>query len=55
MRYGINLIDAMKAPEKWISDAAEKHTSGDRRRMSHKLLEDFRNQMLGNISLEVPL
>ena len=53
-RYGINLMDALGSPEQWILDTAEKHTSGDSRRMAHKLLEDFRNQMLGKISLEVP-
>ena len=53
-RYGINLMDAIGSPEQWILDTAEKHTSGDSRRMAHKLLEDFRNQMLGKISLEVP-
>ena len=53
-RYGIDLANAIEEPEKWISDAAEKHTSGDKRRMAHRLLEDFRNQMLGQISIEVP-
>ena len=55
LRYGVNLMDSFTEPEKWIFNAAEKHTSGDTRRMSHKLLEDFRNLMLGNISLEVPI
>ena len=54
-RYGINLIQGLISPEQWVIDAAKKHTSGDKRRMSNKLLEDFRNQMLGNLSLEVPL
>ena len=55
LRYGVNLMDSFTEPEKWIFNAAEKHTSGDTRRMSHKLLEDFRSLMLGNISLEVPI
>ena len=55
LRYGVNLMDSFTEPEKWIFNAAEKHTSGDTRRMAHKLLEDFRNLMLGNISLEVPI
>ena len=38
-----------------FTHGSEKHTSGDKRRMSHKLLEDYRNQMLGKIALEVPL
>ena len=29
--------------------------SGNRKRMSNKLLEDYRNQMLGKIALEVPI
>ncbi len=53
-RYGIDLIDGFKNPEQWINDAALKHTSGDKRRMANKLLEDFRNQMLGKFSLEIP-
>ena len=47
--------DSFKSPSAWIDEAASKHTSGDKRRMSHKLLEDYRNQMLGKIALEVPL
>jgi len=54
-RYGIDMSIGFKEPDKWIELAAEKHTSGDNRRMSNKLLEDFRTQMLGNICLEVPL
>ena len=53
-RYGIDLLKGFKSPDEWIIDAAKKHTSGDKRRMANKLLEDFRNQMLGNFSLEVP-
>ncbi len=53
-RYGIDLLEGFKDPDKWIFDTANKHTSGDKRRMANKLLEDFRNQMLGNFSIEVP-
>ncbi|MBK16751.1 MAG: ribosome biogenesis GTPase YlqF [Prochlorococcus sp. SP3034] len=53
-RYGIDLLRGFQNPDEWIIDAAKKHTSGDKRRMANKLLEDFRNQMLGNFSLEVP-
>ena len=49
------LLKGFKSPSAWIDEAASKHTSGDKRRMSHKLLEDYRNQMLGKIALEVPL
>ena len=54
-RYGIDINEGFKDPNKWLFLTAEKHTSGDRRRMANKLLEDFRNQFLGNICLEIPL
>ncbi len=53
-RYGVDIKKGFECPSDWINEAASKHTSGDTRRMSHKLLEDYRNQMLGKISLEVP-
>ena len=53
-RYGIDVMEGFKSPDQWITNAAQKHTSGDKRRMANKLLEDFRNQMLGNFALEVP-
>jgi len=53
-RYGIDVINGFKDPDQWIIDTANKHTAGDTRRMANKILEDFRNQMLGNFSLEVP-
>jgi len=53
-RYGVDIKRGFENPSEWINEAASKHTSGDRRRMAHKLLEDYRNQMLGKISLEVP-
>ena len=53
-RYGVDIEKGFKSPSGWIEEAASKHTSGDKRRMSHKLLEDYRNQMLGKIALEVP-
>ena len=46
---------SMSKSYKWIDLVALKHTSGDRTRMAHKLLEDYRNQMLGKIALEVPI
>ena len=54
-RYGVDIKKAFDSPFEWIDSAASKHTSGNRRRMAHKLIEDYRNQMLGNISLEVPI
>ena len=54
-RYGTDIFEGFKDPNKWLFITAEKHTSGDRRRMANKLLEDFRNQFLGNICLEIPL
>ena len=54
-RYGVDLAKGFANPSEWIKIAALKHTSGNTRRMSHKLLEDYRNQMLGKIALEVPI
>ena len=54
-RYGVDILKNLNRPYEWIDLAALKHTSGDRRRMAHKLLEDYRNQMLGKIALEVPI
>ena len=53
-RYGVDLLDEFQDPDQWIFDTAKKHTAGNTRRMANKLLEDFRNQMLGNFSIEVP-
>ena len=53
-RYGVDIAKGFESPSDWIDEAALTHTSGDKRRMSHKLLEDYRNQMLGKIALEVP-
>ncbi len=54
-RYGVNLLNNFNRPHEWIDLVALKHTSGDRKRMAHKLLEDYRNQLLGKIALEVPI
>ena len=54
-RYGVNILNNFDSPHEWINLVALKHTSGDRRRMAHKLLEDYRNQMLGKIALEIPI
>ncbi len=54
-RYGVDISKILDSPYEWIDLVALKHTSGDRRRMAHKLLEDYRNQMLGKIALEVPI
>ena len=53
-RYGVDIIEGFESPSKWIENTALIHTSGNRRRMACKLLEDYRNQLLGKISLEVP-
>ncbi len=53
-RYGIDVNQSFDDPDKWIQLASEKHTSGNKRRMANRLLEDFRTQMLGKICLEVP-
>ena len=54
-RYGVDMIEKLDRPHEWIDLVALKHTSGDRRRMALKLLEDYRNQLLGKIALEVPI
>ena len=54
-RYGVDILKNCDNPHEWIYLAALKHTSGDRRRMAHKLIEDYRNQMLGKIALEIPI
>ena len=53
-RYGINIQKGFHDPDEWFQIASQKHTSGNTRRMAYKLIEDYRNQMLGNISLEIP-
>ncbi len=53
-RYGVDILKGFQSPSEWIDDAASRHTSGDRKRMAYKLLEDYRNQFLGKISLELP-
>ena len=53
-RYGIVFNESIQDKSLWLLSAAERHTSGDTMRMSHRLLDDFRKNLLGNISLEVP-
>ena len=53
-RYGILLDRAIKDKSLWLLSAAERHTSGDIRRMAQRILDDFRKNLLGNISLELP-
>ncbi len=53
-RYGIFLNESIKDKSLWLLSAAERHTSGDTQRMSQRLLDDFRKNLLGNISLELP-
>ena len=53
-RYGIFFNDSNKDKSSWLLSAAERHTSGDTMRMSQRLLDDFRKNLLGNISLELP-
>ena len=53
-RYGIFLDESIKDNSSWLLSAAERHTSGDTMRMSQRLLDDYRKNLLGNISLELP-
>ena len=54
-RYG-DFVNESSHKDKslWLLSAAERHTSGDTLRMSQRLLDDFRKNLLGNISLELP-
>ena len=53
-RYGIFFDQKAKDETSWLLSAAKRHTSGDTIRMAQRLLDDFRKNLLGNISLEVP-
>ncbi len=53
-RYGIFFNESIKDKSSWLLSAAKRHTSGDTIRMSQRLLDDFRKNLLGNISLELP-
>ena len=53
-RYGIFANEIIQDKSLWLLSAAERHTSGDTRRMSQRLLDDFRKNLLGNIALELP-
>ena len=53
-RYGVCVNESIKDKSIWLLSAAARHTSGDTRRMSQRLLDDFRKNLLGNISLELP-
>tara|TARA_B100000700_G_scaffold285854_1_gene340203 strand:+ start:253 stop:1116 length:864 start_codon:yes stop_codon:yes gene_type:complete len=53
-RYGIFFDESIQNKSSWLLSAAKRHTSGDTIRMSQRLLDDFRKNLLGNISLEVP-
>ncbi len=53
-RYGITPVDNQVNPNLWLEIAAKHHTSGDVPRMAQRLLDDFRKQLIGPISLELP-
>ena len=53
-RYGTFINESIEDKSLWLLSAAERHTSGDTQRMSQRLLDDFRKNLLGNISLELP-
>ena len=53
-RYGIFFNESIDDKPLWLLSAAERHTSGDTLRMSQRILDDFRKNLLGNISLELP-
>ena len=53
-RYGVFINEKIEDKSLWLLTAAKRHTSGDTLRMSQRLLDDFRKNLLGNISLELP-
>ncbi len=53
-RYGIQIEEAKNNGHLWLQTAAKQHTSGNTRRMAQKLLDDFRKNLIGPISLELP-
>lgn len=55
LRYGEEFNPNKIISEEWLQSIANKHASGDKRRMAQKILDDFRKSFLGLISLELPL
>ena len=53
-RYGISLNEVNNNAQEWLLNAAKIHTSANLQRMSQKLLDDFRKNLLGPIGLELP-
>ncbi len=51
-RYGLAVKD--NNSEEWLKLVADRHASGDQRRMAYKILDDFRKGFLGLITLELP-
>ena len=53
-RYGVKFLSENIDAHKWLISAAKQHTSSDTRRMAQRLIDDFRKNLLGLISLELP-
>ncbi len=53
-RYGIDLEANQRNINLWLHNAANNHTSGDMNRMAQRVLDDFRKNLMGPISLELP-
>ncbi len=53
-RYGIAFDNSTPCVNEWLSEVDMCHTSGDNRRMAQRILDDFRRELLGVISLELP-
>jgi ribosome biogenesis GTPase A len=47
-------LGSLPDAENWLLAAAARHTSGDTARMAQRLLDDYRNGLLGPIALELP-
>ena len=53
-RYGISFVDKPFDPYSWLNQIAKQHASGNRERMSIRILDDFRKGFLGISCLEIP-
>ncbi len=54
-RYRISFEESNNTPHTWLENAASLHTSKNIRRMSQRILDDFRKSLLGRITLDIPL
>ncbi len=53
-RYGMTLGEEKMGTNQWLKAVAKLHTSGEEPRMAQRILDDYRKNFLGKISLELP-